>query len=166
MIKQINSINNVGAFREFPNGGSIQFEKLTFIYGLNTKGKTTLTDILSSLKENEPTIITSRKSIPTVNTNQSVRISVRAHNFTNQLPCIFSNKSWTQLNSNDDLHIFDSDFLHRNLFTGLSIKLQNKENFTRFVLGQQGVQLVTQVADAKKLLRQVRFPICCRHFKR
>jgi len=58
MIKQINSINNVGAFREFSNGGSIQFEKLTFIYGLNTKGKTTLTDILSSLKENEPTLIT------------------------------------------------------------------------------------------------------------
>ena len=63
MIKQINSINNVGAFREFPNGGSIQFEKLTFIYGLNTKGKTTLTDIIS-LKENDPTLITSRKSIP------------------------------------------------------------------------------------------------------
>lgn len=156
MIKQINSINNVGAFREFPNGGSIQFEKLTFIYGLNTKGKTTLTDILSSLKENEPTLITSRKSIPTVNSNQSVRISIRPHNATNQLPCTFSNDSWTQLNSNDNLHIFGSDFIHKNLFTGLSIERQNKENFTRFVLGQQGVQLATQIAEDKRLLRQKR----------
>lgn len=156
MIKQINSINNVGAFREFPNGGSIQFEKLTFIYGLNTKGKTTLTDILSSLKENEPTLITSRKSIPTVNSNQSVRISVRPHNATNQLPCTFSNDSWTQLNSNDNLHIFGSDFIHKNLFTGLSIERQNKENFTRFVLGQQGVQLATQIAEDKRILRQKR----------
>lgn len=156
MIKQINSINNVGVFREFPNGGSIQFEKLTFIYGLNTKGKTTLTDILSSLKENEPTLITSRKSIPTVNSNQSVRISVRIHNATNQLPCTFSNNSWTQLNSNDDLHIFGSDFIHKNLFTGLSIERQNKENFTRFVLGQQGVQLATQIAEDKRTLRQKR----------
>lgn len=156
MIKQINSINNVGAFREFPNGGSIQFEKLTFIYGLNTKGKTTLTDILSSLKENEPTLITSRKSIPTVNSNQSVRISVRPHNATNQLPCTFSNNSWTQLNSNDSLHIFGSDFIHKNLFTGLSIERQNKENFTRFVLGQQGVQLATQIAEDKRILRQKR----------
>jgi len=156
MIKQINSINNVGAFREFPNGGSIQFEKLTFIYGLNTKGKTTLTDILSSLKENEPTLITSRKSIPAVSSNQSVRISVRPHNAPNQLPCTFSNNSWTQLNSNDDLYIFGSDFIHRNLFTGLSIERQNKENFTIFILGQQGVQLATQVADDKRLLRQKR----------
>ncbi len=156
MIKQINSINNVGAFREFPNGGSIQFEKLTFIYGLNTRGKTTLTDILSSLKENYPTLITSRKSIPTVNSNQSVRISVRPHDAANQLPCTFSNNTWTQLHSNDDFHIFGSDFIHKNLFTGLSIDRQNKENFTRFVLGQQGVQLATQIAEDKRILRQKR----------
>lgn len=156
MIKQINSINNVGAFREFPNGGSIQFEKLTFIYGLNTKGKTTLTDILSSLKENEPTLITSRKSIPTVNSNQSVRISLRPPNAPRQLHCTFSNNSWTELNSNDDLHIFGSDFIHKNLFTGLSIERQNKENFTRFVLGQEGVQLATQIAEDKRILRQKR----------
>ena len=77
MIKQIKSINNIGSFRKFPDGGAIQFEKLTFIYGLNTRGKSTLTDILTSLKENEPSLITSRKSIPTVVTNQSVRISVK-----------------------------------------------------------------------------------------
>jgi len=154
MIKQINSINNVGAFRDFPNGGSIQFEKLTFIYGLNTKGKTTITDILSSLKENEPNLITSRKSIPAVNTNQSVKISVRPHNATNQLPCTFLNNSWTQFNSNDDLHIFGSDFIHKNLFTGLSIERQNKENFTRFILGQQGVQFASQIAEDKRVLRQ------------
>jgi wobble nucleotide-excising tRNase len=156
MIKRIHNIHNVGAFREFQNGGSIQFEKLTFIYGLNTKGKTTLTDILSSLKENEPTLITSRKSIPTVNLNQSVSISIKPHNAANQLPCTFSNNTWTQLNSNETLNIFGSDFIHRNLFTGLSIERQNKENFTRFVLGQQGVQLATQVADDKRLLRQKR----------
>ncbi len=54
MIKIINNINTVGTSREFAIGGSIQFEKLTFIYGLNARGKTTLTDILTSLKENDP----------------------------------------------------------------------------------------------------------------
>lgn len=154
MIKRIHSINNVGTFREFPNGGSIQFEKLTFIYGLNTKGKTTLTDILTSLKEDEPSLITARKSIPTVNSNQSVRISIKSAQSNSELPCTFSNTAWTQLNSNDYLHIFGSDFIHKNLFTGLSIERQNKENFTRFILGLQGVELATQVADDKRLLRQ------------
>lgn len=56
--------------------------------------------------------------------------------------------------SNDNFHIFSSDFIHRNLFTGLSIERQNKENFTRFILGQQGVQLASQIAEDKRILRQ------------
>lgn len=154
MIKQIKSINNIGSYREFNSGGSIQFEKLTFIYGLNTRGKSTLTDILTSLKENEPSLIVSRKSIPTVATNQSVRISVKPLGSTNQVDCIFSNTAWSQVHSNNDLHIFGSDFIHKNLFTGLSIERQNKENFTRFILGQQGVQLASQIAEDKRILRQ------------
>ena len=154
MIKQIISINNIGSFREFPNGGAIQFEKLTFIYGLNTRGKSTLTDILTSLKENEPSLIVSRKSIPTVATNQSVRISIKPLGSTNQVDCIFANNAWSQVHSNNDLHIFSSDFIYKNLFTGLSIERQNKENFTRFILGQQGVQLASQIAEDKRILRQ------------
>jgi wobble nucleotide-excising tRNase len=154
MIKQIKSINNIGSFREFPNGGAIQFETLTFIYGLNTRGKSTLTDILTSLKENEPSLIVSRKSIPTVATNQSVRISVKPLGSTNQVDCIFSNNAWSQVHSNNDLYIFSSDFIYKNLFTGLSIERQNKENFTRFILGQQGVQLASQIAEDKRILRQ------------
>jgi wobble nucleotide-excising tRNase len=156
MIKRINNIHNVGAFREFPNGGSIQFEKLTFIYGLNTKGKTTLTDILSSLKENQPSLITTRKSIPVVESRQGVQISLRPNPTSNEVQSVFSNDTWTQVNSNENLHIFGSDFIHRNLFTGLTIERQNRENFTRFILGEQGVQLATQVADDKRLLRQRR----------
>jgi len=154
MIKQLKSINNIGSFREFPNGGAIQFEKLTFIYGLNTRGKSTLTDILTSLKENDPSLIVSRKSIPTVATNQSVSISVKPLGSTNEIYCIFSNTAWSQVHSNNDLHIFGSDFIHKNLFTGLSIERQNKENFTRFILGQQGVHLATQIAEDKRILKQ------------
>jgi wobble nucleotide-excising tRNase len=156
MIKRIQNIQNVGAFREFTNGGSIQFEELTFIYGLNTKGKTTLTDILTSLKENDPSLITNRKSIPTVNTNQKVKVFIRPETTGSELPCTFLNNAWTQLNSNENLHIFGSDFIHKNLFTGLSIERQNKENLTRFILGQEGVQLATQIAEDKRLLRQKR----------
>lgn len=155
MIKQIKSINNIGSFREFSNGGAIQFEKLTFIYGLNTRGKSTLTDILTSLKEDEPSLIVSRKSIPTVVTNQSVKISVQPFGSTNQVDYIFSNTAWSQQkHSKNYLHIFGSDFIHKNLFTGLSIERQNKENFTRFILGQEGVQLASQIAEDKKILRQ------------
>ncbi|PJC30282.1 hypothetical protein CO051_06500 [Candidatus Roizmanbacteria bacterium CG_4_9_14_0_2_um_filter_39_13] len=60
----IKEIKNIGTFANFVNGASLGFEKLTFIYGVNTSGKTTLTDIFQSLKENNPLIIRARKTIP------------------------------------------------------------------------------------------------------
>jgi len=154
MIKQIKNINNVGSYRQFSNGGSIQFEKLTFIYGLNTRGKSTLTDILTSLRDNDPTLITNRKSIPEISGNQNIKISFRPSGSTSQIDSIFSNNGWSQRSSSENLFIFSSEFIHQNLFTGISVERQNKENFTTFVLGQQGVQLATQIAEEKKLLRQ------------
>lgn len=153
MIKQIINITNVGNYREYTNGGHIRFEKLTFIYGLNTRGKSTLTDILTSLKDNDSSLITSRKSIPEVTVNQKVKISFRPFGATQQVDCVFSNSTWTQPKLGQDLYIFGSDFIHKNLFTGLSIERQNKENFTTFVLGQQGVELATKIANQKKQLR-------------
>jgi hypothetical protein len=37
-IKSIKEIKNVGTFSNFQSGGNLRFEKLTFIYGLNTYG--------------------------------------------------------------------------------------------------------------------------------
>src|SRR5690606_13563162 len=106
MIKQIKNINNAGSYRQFSNGGSIQFEKLTFIYGLNTRGKSTLTDILTSLRDNDPTLITNRKSIPEVSGNQNIKISFRPSGSTSQIDSIFSNNGWSQRSSSENLFIF------------------------------------------------------------
>ncbi len=156
MIKRFNQIKNVGAFRDFSNGGSIQFEKLTFVYGLNTRGKTTLADILCSLRDHNPTLITDRASIPEVTSAQTVTISVRPEDSVAEESCRFRNGNWTQSNSHANLYVFGSEFIHRNLFTGLSVQRQNKENLTQFILGQEGVQLATQIAEDKRLLRQKR----------
>jgi wobble nucleotide-excising tRNase len=156
MIKQFNQIKNVGAFRDFPNGGSVQFEKLTFVYGLNTRGKTTLTEILCSLRDNNPILITERKSIPEVTSDQAVILSVRPETTGNQESYRFNNGSWTQGGVHQNLHIFGSEFIHKNLFTGLAVQRQNKENLTQFILGQEGVELASKIAEDKKSLRQKR----------
>jgi len=59
--------NNVGAFRNFPNDGSIQFEETDFIYGTKYKSEDNVNRYTFFTKEkNEPSLITSRKSIPAV----------------------------------------------------------------------------------------------------
>ena len=76
-IGRIKEIKNIGTFANFQNGASLGFEKLTFIYGFNTYGKTTLADIFQSLKLGDPEIIQSRKTIPQQNILQKVVITER-----------------------------------------------------------------------------------------
>lgn len=156
MIKRFNQIKNIGAFRDFSNGGSVQFEKLTFIYGLNTRGKTTLADIIFSLRDDNSTLIIERESIPEVTSGQAVTLSIKPENEANEEAYRFNNGSWTHGNIRDNLHVFGSEFIHKNLFTGLTVHRQNKENLTQFILGYEGVELANQIAGDKRLLRQKR----------
>lgn len=154
MIKRILQVKNVGAFRDFSKGGSVQLEELTFIYGLNTRGKTTIKDIFSSLRENAPELIEERKTIPDNGAGQSVKIFLKPEDQGGEDLFEFSNGQWSQVPSQEFLHIFGSEFIHRNLFTGLSVERTNKENLTQFILGQEGVELANQIAEDKRLLRQ------------
>jgi wobble nucleotide-excising tRNase len=148
MIKRIQEIINVGTFGNFSNGGSKTFEKLTFIYGLNTYGKTSLCDIFQSLSENNPEILKARKTIPNDNysTNQSIKLKISINNKEEEIS--FSNNEWSKTIS--DLEVFGTDFIHKNLFTGSIIERQNKENFTDFILGSEGFALGEKLENLKK----------------
>lgn len=76
MIKGINEIKNIRAFKNFRTGSPIEFEKLTFIYGLNTKWKTILAAILSSLRDNDSETMSKRKSIPELEEDQTVKFQI------------------------------------------------------------------------------------------
>lgn len=147
-IARIKEILNIGTFTTFSNGASIGFEKLTFISGLNTFGKTTLSDIFQSLKLNNPSIINSRKSIPPQSTQQKVVITQKN---TSESDFAFTGV-WASNQLNSNLEVFGTDFIHRNLFTGLTIERDNRENFTQFVLGEKGVKLAGEIASKRKLL--------------
>lgn len=151
-IASIKEIKNIGTFASFLNGSPFRFEKLTFIYGYNTFGKTTLTDIFQSLKDNDSTILNSRLTIPQQQDSQKVSLSIKEGE--NEKNLVFQNDSWGQNNISNNIEIFGTEFIHKNLFTGLSIERKNKENFTQFILGNEGVQLAKSIADKKKELRE------------
>lgn len=150
-IKSIKEIKNIGTFTDFTNGARFRFdEKLTFIYGLNTFGKTTLTDIFQSLKDNDSKIINLRKTIPNQQENQSVVFSIKKNNSEKELK--FKDDKWEQNSLSKSLEVFGTEFIHKNLFTGLSIERENKENFTDFILGEEGVEIAKIIEEDKKTL--------------
>jgi len=149
-IKRIKEIKNIGTFASFTNGASVGFEKLTFIYGFNTFGKTTLADIFQSLKNDDKSIILERKTIPEIGTSQKVTISA-IENETNEDEIIF-NGEWSANQISKHLEVFGTDFIHKNVFTGLTFQRSNKENLTNFILGDQGVQLAEKIRNKKQTL--------------
>lgn len=146
-IARIREIKNIGTFSDFNNGSSIEFEKLTFIYGYNTYWKTTLTDIFQSLKDNDPKIIQDRKTIPELTWNQKATFSIKE---TTESNINYDRNVWSQNEVASNLEVFGTDFIHRNLFTGLTIERANKENFTQFVLWEQWVAKAELIAQKKK----------------
>ena len=148
-IARIKEIKNIGTFANFPNGASLGLENLTFIYGFNTYGKTTLTDIFQSLKENNPQIIQARKTIPAQAGQQKVVFSIKDGT---ESDIKFEKNNWTQNDISKHLEVFGTDFIHRNLFTGSTIERDNRVNLTQFILGEQGVKLAEEIATKKKEL--------------
>ena len=151
-ISRIKEIKNIGTFLGM-GASRFQFEKLTFIYGYNTFGKTTLTDIFQSLKDNDSNIIKSRLTIPNNSGEQKVIFSVKEHNTTSEKDLNYKSNKWDSNTISPFIEIFGTEFIHKNLFTGFSIERENKENFTQFILGAEGGVLVNKIADKNKDLR-------------
>ena len=152
-IKRIKEITNVGTYKKFITGGDKEFKELTLIYGLNTYGKTTLIDIFQSLKDNESSLINNRKTIPNVNEDQKITLSVSEKNGREE-KISFQNSMWNKSNYLDKIEIFGEDFIDKNLFTHSIIERDNKENFTDFILGESGVRKVKRIEEKKKKLRK------------
>lgn len=156
MLKRIQDIKSVGCFvNDHP--ASIQFETLTFIFGENCYGKSTLCDILRSLTDNRPDYITDRISIPNPDSqNQIVQLSFSTPKNGGESTAIFNQERWDPALSGDlRIYVFDTDFIHRNVFTGLTIERKNQENITQFVLGEANVRTAQRIADLNSKLRSI-----------
>lgn len=156
MIKRIKQLKNIGTFSDFVSNPPIQLDKLTFIYGLNTYGKTTLTDIFRSIKTNDFSILESRKSIPSVSFNQNVVLSYKNDDQQKEQEIKVNNNTWENNKLHNHIEIFSSEFIHENLFTGLSIERANKENFTQFILGDTGVGLAKEIKELSQKLNKLK----------
>lgn len=157
MIRRINQIVNVGCYRNM-RAANLQFAPLTLIYGENCNGKSTLCDIFRSLSENNPEYLRNRVSIP-VNGNQNVQIRLNTPGTNNETVFTFTQNAWNSALEQINLMIFDTNFIHKNVFTGLSIERRNQENVTEFIFGEQSVLAANRIAELNSAIRSIRLDI-------
>ncbi|AUM07663.1 AAA family ATPase [Escherichia coli] len=139
MLERINQITSVGLFRDI-HPSAMSFKKMTFIYADNGRGKSTLASILRSYTELDSDIVQRRKTIgETLPQNISLLFSKgnRAK---------FDNGIWN--GKYPDVHVFDLDFVDRNVYSGGEINASHRKRLLSFALGSDAVAARAAFIDA------------------
>jgi len=143
MIKKL-EINNVGRFKSSKTDGDEQFfKKNTFIYGKNTYGKSTLTAIFRSLKENKPDYVIGRKTIGSQ--KQTVKIIPGITTPIGEYRYTTDEGKWSSYHK--DIIIFDNHFVRESVYTqNQQIGQEQQKNIEAFMLGVKGVEYNVKIA--------------------
>ena len=136
-IKKITQIRHVGKFKQAGIRGG-EYKKYTLMYGGNGRGKSTLCAIIRSLQQNDPQIITKRRTFK-VTKAQEVQLLLDTG------PVNFNGTAWGA--HHPDIHIFDQQFILDNIHTGNEVGVDQRRNFYRVVVGPKGVELATAIDD-------------------
>lgn len=135
MIRRI-SLHNVGLF----NNAKVpqELKHLVLIYAENASGKTTFAEVLRSLETDEPSIITKKRTFETQN-NQHVVIERDEDPST----ITFQNGRWEPVLPPvlPPVRVFDEIFVDDNMYSGLDVGPEHRQNLHDFALGKQGVYL-------------------------
>lgn len=138
MFKKFVSISSVGKFSCCKAAGDVEFKKLTLLYAENGRGKTTLCDVLRSLTDPNFNSIIGRT---TLGQTQKPTVEVLLKSGT----ATFRDGKWNQHRSG--VLIYDSRFIHENVFAGEHVELEHKRNLYQVIVGEQGVRLSQQLIE-------------------
>jgi wobble nucleotide-excising tRNase len=137
MIRKIISIKNVGRFENCAWRGGAQFESMGLIYAENGRGKSTFCDVLRSLQTGSGDIILGRKRLGATGDSEVAILADGNAKLT------FKAGSWDS--KKPEIAIFDSRFVHENVYAGDSIDHDHKKNLYRIIVGEAGVKLAEKV---------------------
>ena len=156
MIRKFIKIENIGRFKDFSAAGDVTLNNVNIMFGENSQGKTTLVAILKSFFQNNPNLITERKTFGSNQEKQYVEILLENENKRRVLK--FENNGWNlQLNS-EDIEIFDEFFVNENVYTGLEIQSDHQRGLFQFAVGEEGVSLTKEIEEIKKDLQINKHP--------
>jgi wobble nucleotide-excising tRNase len=154
MINHIQLIRNVGRFDSVNEAANIALGRLTLIYAENGRGKTTLAAILRSLATGDAIPIVERRRLAAQHPPHVVIGCAGGPH-----AAMFQNGTWNRILGN--MVVFDDVFIDQNVYSGLVVGVDHRQNLHELILGAQGVELnqqlqslIAQVEAHNRTLRQ------------
>lgn len=148
LLNRISKIRNVGIFKDYilnqHRHGNVEFSKLNIIYGRNASGKSTMVEILRSLKTDDEDILLSRK---TLSSQSGSEVELEIDNE------LFSfNNGWNK--SYPNITIFDQKFINENIYLADTISLDNRRNQFKLIIGRDNVEIARHLDEINAELRE------------
>jgi wobble nucleotide-excising tRNase len=134
MIKRFNLIRNIGQFDSVHDGAQLELDRLALVYAENGRGKTTISAILRSLQSGSAATILERTRLGSTHPPHVVIEMGNAPS-----PTVFQNGAWSR--AVPEVVIYDDVFVDENVYSGLSVDANHRQNLNEVILGSQGVAL-------------------------
>jgi len=145
MIEKIIYIKNVGVYKDCNPSDSTALEKVTLVYGENKRGKSTLVDILRSVKTGRSDIIGGRTTIGTEE-DPYINIRINSNNYR------FKQGNW-QGEHVSNLAIFDEKFINEHVITGYSITSDHKKKLNSLIVSDKSKELIRDIEKIKEKIK-------------
>jgi|CXWL01.1.fsa_nt_gi wobble nucleotide-excising tRNase len=134
MITKIKLLRNIGQFDSVTAGAQIPFNRLVVVYAENGRGKTTLTATIRSLATGDPLPLSERHRLSAQHPPHAIIDCAGGPPL-----AIFDNGAWNRTLGN--IAIFDDAFVDENIYSGLNVAPEHRQNLHEIVLGAPGVTL-------------------------
>jgi len=144
MINKLNLIKSIGQFDSVTT--AINLGKLTLVFAENARGKTTLAAVMRSLSTGEPVPIDERRRL---GATQPPEVVIECGGGTS--PACFKNGAWSRKCS--DVLVFDDNFIDQNVYSGMEVAAEHRQNLHELILGATGVTLARNVDDLAAEIR-------------
>lgn len=153
MLKRISKIQGIGAFANCTTSSIAEFRKTTLLFGYNSNGKSTLAELFRSLESNDSTNLKSRLTIPGGKLQSAV---FKLFDGGSEVSHSYDGNAWQgNLHGRFTWKVFDSGFINRNVISGDTVERNNKENFSKFILGENGVAKAERISELKQEQRHL-----------
>ena len=129
VLSRIEKITGLGLLHDA--GADPNCNPVTLIYGENARGKSTLSALLRSVKTGDVSEVDERCTI-----DGTLPLSARLK-FDKSVLVELKNGAWTA--TRGELVIFDSEFVHRNVYSGIEVTTTHRKNLLDFALGDKAV---------------------------
>ena len=141
MLSKIHHIQGVGRFKDFKPYPPLEFARLNLIYARNGKGKSTLADLLRSMRSGQAERLRGRKTIGADIQNVVLELD-------NSITLSYHGNEWET--HFDDVVIFDEVFINENIYQGFEVDKKQKRNLAPIIIGDSAVSLEKRVQELKR----------------